>query len=267
MVREENGKNTPKTKIGHSSGGRLGSVIMLSLILVLVVIALGANSWKRDLPVGVVRVQGNSIVSTAEILRLAAIPPGAKLFSLDIASIQRRLKVNPYLRSVTVNRQGPEGISIAVEERKPIAVLIHDPMFYVDEEGVVLPGVKSERLFDLPVLTGSWTDSDCAIGRRMTKEPIQATLRLLVLSRRIGDDLFRLISEVHIRKNGDLVLHTADAGVPVLMGQTDLAARLLKFDAFWRQIVERKGPQQLELVDLRFEEQIVARWTGGVSRQ
>jgi cell division protein FtsQ len=240
---------------------------MLVLIIAVVAVALGANSWKHDLPVSIVRAEGNTIVPTAEILRLAAIPKDAKLFSVDIAAAQKRVKQNPFIRAASVNRQGPEGISVAVEERTPVAILVMNQMLYVDEEGVVLPLVKSERLFDLPALTGALPEAECMPGKRITKQPILEALHLLAISRMISDELFRRISEVQVRESGDLLIHTAEAGVPVLVGHGDLPEKLLKFDGFWRQIVERRGSQQLQQVDLRFEDQVVARWNAGLARR
>lgn len=247
--------------------GNAGTVLMLVLIVAVVVVALGANSWKRDLPVSNVRAEGNTIVPSAEILRLAAIPKDTKLFSVDIAEVQKRVRQNPFIRAASVNRQGPEGISIVVEERTPVAILVMNQMLYIDEEGVVLPLLKSERLFDLPVLTGSLPEAECVPGRRVTKASILEALHLLSISRVISDELFRRISEVQVNESGDLVIYTAEAGVPVLMGHGDLPTRLLKFDSFWRQIVERRGPQQLQQVDLRFEDQVVARWNAGLARR
>jgi cell division protein FtsQ len=247
--------------------GNAGTVFMLVLIVAVVVVALGANSWKRDLPVSNVRAEGNTIVPTAEILRLAAIPKDTKLFSVDIAEVQKRVRQNPFIRAASVNRQGPEGISIAVEERTPVAILIMDQMLYIDEEGVVLPLLKSERLFDLPVLTGALPEAECIPGRRVTSASILEALHLLSISRVISDELFRRISEVQVSESGDLVIYSAEAGVPVLVGHGDLPTRLLKFDSFWRQIVERRGPQQLQQVDLRFEDQVVARWNAGLARR
>lgn len=259
--RTERGLKGEEARTGKpNSRWRLGSVLMGVLIIAIVAVALGANSWKRDLPVSGVRTLGNSIVPASEILKLAAIPKNARLFSVDLGAVQRRVRENPFLRSVSVNRQGPEGISIEVEERQPIALLVKEQLLYVDEEGVVLPVVKSELLFDLPVLTGALPDADCVPGKKISRESVREALHLLVLSRAISDELFRRISEVEVCENGDLLLHTADAGVPVVVGRGEIAMKLVKFDAFWRQIVERRGPQQLRLVDLRFEDRVIARW-------
>jgi cell division protein FtsQ len=247
--------------------GRWGKLLMGTLLLGVVGAAIGAHSWKQDLPVSTIRVEGNAIVSSAEILGLAAIPRQAKLFAVDLAAVQKRVLQNPFIRAVSVNRQGPGGITITVRERRPIALLAAGELLSVDEEGTVLPAVRSDQLFDLPVLTGALSDAECKPGQRITKQPVQEALYALAAARRVDEDLFRQISEIAVHESGALVMHTAEAGVPVILGQGDVPRKLVMFDGFWRQIVERRGPKYLQQVDLRFEDQVIARWNDGLARQ
>ena len=48
--------------------------------------------------------------------------------------------------------------------------------------------------------------------------------------------------------------------MPVLFGQGNVPEKLVKFDSFWKDYVARDGVQDLQYVDLRFEDQVVARW-------
>lgn len=235
---------------------------MSALAVGVLALALKANAWKLDLPISGVHVEGNAIVTTAEVLKLAGIPKEEKLFALDLAAVRERIRRNPFLREVSVNRQGPEGISIEVVERQPVAIVAAEVLLYVDEEGVVLPPAHSELLFDLPVITGAVPASDCVPGKQMTHTAMREALRLVVLSRMISEDLFRRISDVQVLGTGELVFHTAEAGVPVFLGTGSLGEKLVAFDGFWRAIVDRRGPQQLQQVDLRFVDQVVVRWSG-----
>lgn len=248
---------------GPGRGMGRGSIILLSVLAVgVLALALKANAWKLELPISGVRVKGNAIVTSAEVLKLAGIPKQGKLFAVDLAAVRERIRRNPYLREVSVNRQGPEGISIEVVERQPLAIVAAEVLLYVDEEGVVLPPAHSERLFDLPVITGAVPAGECVPGKQIKSAALREAVRLIVLSRTIGEDLFRRISDVQVLGTGELAFHTAEAGVPVLLGTGSLGEKLVMFDGFWRAIVDRRGPQQLQQVDLRFADQVVVRWRG-----
>jgi len=269
-LHDEEPKSVRRDGEGNTTSGPRGGpgkILMLVLILGIVAVGLGANSWKQDLPVAAIRVEGNAIVPGAEILRLAAIPRHARLFAVDLAAVQKRILQNPFVRSVSVNRQGPEGITITVAERRPVALLAASQLLSVDEEGTVLPAVKSDQLFDLPVLTGALPDAECVPGKRITGRPVHEALGALAAARRMDEDLFRRISEIAVYENGDLVMHTAEAGVPVILGQGEIPVKLVTFDGFWRQIVERRGSKSLQQVDMRFEDQVIARWNDGPARQ
>ena len=247
--------------------GGPGKILMIALMVGIVAVALGANSWKHDLPLAAIRVEGNAIVSDAEILRLAAVPPHARLFAVDLAGVQKRVRQNPFVRSVSVNRQGPEGITITVDERRPIALLAAEELLSVDEEGTVLPSVRSDQMFDLPVLTGALPLAECVPGRKLTGRAVREAVDALAAAQRMDEDLFRRISEITLTADGNLVMHTADAGVPVILGRGAIPVKLVTFDGFWRQIVERRGPHYLQQVDMRFEDQVIARWNDGPTRQ
>ena len=260
----QRGKNG---EANRESRGRWGKFLMIVLVLGIMGAALGAHSWKQELPVSAIRVEGNALVSRAEILRLAGISPQAKLFAVDLADVQKRILQNAFIRSVSVNRQGPEGIAITVTERRPVALLAIAELLSVDEEGTVLPAVKSDQLFDLPVLTGALPEAECVPGKRITTAPLQEALRALSAARKMDEELFQRISEITVLENGVLVMHTVEAGVPVILGQGAMPEKLVRFDGFWRQIVERRGPKFLQQVDLRFEDQVIARWNDGSTRQ
>src|SRR5512143_1250111 len=152
--RGEEGEGRQDGTAGVAKGGsgvRWGASLMIALVLGIVAIALGAHSWKRNLPVSVVRVEGNAVVSSAEVLRLAAVPRSARLFSVDLAAVRKRVLQNPFIRSVSVNRQGPGGSTVTVTERRPVALLAAEDLLSVDEEGTVLPSVKWGQLFERPV--------------------------------------------------------------------------------------------------------------------
>ena len=237
-----------------------GWLLLLGLVTVAVASAVVANMWKRDLRVAQVRTEGNQILEAEEVVRLAAIPRDARLFDLDLAAVESRVRSHAFVRAAQVTRSVPDRVTITVVERKPVAVVAADGLAYVDGEGVVLPSVRSEELFDLPVITGVAIPSELTPGTTVRSGEILSALRVIAIAARLGDDACRRISEVHIRPDRQMVLTTAENGVSVMLGGEDVGVRLVKFEGFWKDIVGHRGAQDLELVDLRYEDQVVARW-------
>jgi hypothetical protein len=59
---------------------------------------------------------------------------------------------------------------------------------------------------------------------------------------------------------GDITLFSVDAGAPIIFGRGDAARKLYLLQTFWRNVVKVQGPEKLQSIDLRFEDQVVAKW-------
>ena len=240
--------------------GKILSLLLLAGLLVAAVAAtLGAHYWKRELRVHSIEIYGNRVVSDEEILLLAAVRGDTGLYDVDLRAVQQRVAAQPYIARVAVSRNVPDEITIEVTERVPLAVLPAGRLLALDAEARVLPPARAEVLFDLPVLTGI-APRELVPGRLLEAPGIQQAVMLLRMAEQAGDDLYRRISEVHVRSDGTLLVYTAESSVPVLFGSGDLARKLVTFDGFWRTIVTRRGSTGLRSVDMRYADQVVARW-------
>jgi cell division protein FtsQ len=233
---------------------------MALLIGALLGAAVFANLWKSDLKVATVTVEGNSIVSEKEILTLAGISETTKLVDVDLFAVRRRIEQNSFIRSASVNREAPNRIAIRVEERVPIAAVVLDKIVYLDGDGFVLPPVRSESVFDLPILTGTLSRGELTPGKLCTMLDVREALTVLSIAQQVSDELYRRISEVHVEGEKDIVLYTAEYGVPVVFGRGDTAAKMVKLYSFWKEFVSHRGAQELQYIDLRYQDQVVVRW-------
>lgn len=246
---------------GIKAKGLLGGGLLMGiLVLATVAASAWANIWKADLRVAEVCVEGNVILSENEILAMASIDKGQKLYSVNLLAAQARVLQNAFVKSVAVLREAPDRITIRVRERVPIAAAVLDNIEYLDADGVVLPHVRSETSFDLPVVTGGFQSSDFSPGKKVAKAGVIEAIEILSVARQLSDELYRRISEVHTEAGRDIVLYTAESGVPVIFGHGNAASKLVKFEGFWNEIVRHHGAAELNCVDLRFEDQVVVRW-------
>jgi cell division protein FtsQ len=193
-----------------------GSVLLSALLLaVLITTFLAANGWKRDLHISTVRIEGNTLLTDAEILALAAIPANENLFDIDLYAVRQRLQRNHFVKNADVSRHLPNGITITIIERVPVAALVVNHLLYVDENGYVLPALRPEQAFDLPVLTGNLPLADCLPGRQLSGGPVKEALSILIMAKRGANELEQLISEIHIEPDSSLVIFTTESGIPV----------------------------------------------------
>jgi cell division protein FtsQ len=221
--------------------------------------AIGANIWKHDLRVGRVRIEGNAVVQADDIRTRAAVQPGVRLFDLDLAAVEKRVKGNAFIKTVRVNREVPDLVVITVEERVPLAAVADGSLKYIDDEGVVLPYVRSERMIDLPLLTGVTPAKELVPGATITDPVLDEMLTIVRTSQLVGDDLYRNISEIHNADTG-FILFTSDCGTPVVFGRGDIARKLVTMDGFWKHVVQPVGARMVQSIDVRFDDQVICRW-------
>jgi cell division protein FtsQ len=96
---------------------------MLFLVALVVAVLLGyvGASWPGFRPKHV-RVVGNVIVSTQEILAQANINPRGNVWLQNAGAIARRVEEIPYVLTARVRRRPPGDVTIAIVERRPFAV-------------------------------------------------------------------------------------------------------------------------------------------------
>jgi cell division protein FtsQ len=235
-------------------------LLMALLALMLVGMAVYANLWKENRRVEEVVVEGNRVIPSREILALAKVPANALLFELDLFEIERRVQKNEFVKSAAVHRDLPNRVRITVEERTPVAaVVMNGRPYYLDADGVVLPPARSPFIFDLAVLTGALPTAELLVGRQTKNRTVLDALHVLAVARAIDEHLHANISEVKLNGGAGMMLYTSDAAVPVILGRTNIGAQLVKLAAFWKEVVARQGAENMQYIDLRFEEQVVVR--------
>lgn len=240
-------------------------ITFLLLIVLVSGVTFHANRWKRDLRVEMVRVHGCRILSEKEVVSLARIPVGVPLYDVDLMKVRERLRANAYIRDAVVVHDLPSSIMITIQERTPVAVLGGTELFYVDEEGVVLPPVNSREILDVPVITGLSHHNRLKPGMKIQSDDFRVAMEILMsaasLEREGGSDveIYHLISEIHIG-GPDPTIYTAEHGIPVLFARENIEQQLLYLQSFWDQYVRQQGSEQVSSIDLRFDGQVVVRW-------
>jgi len=233
---------------------------VLMLIALMICLAFGANAWKSSLKINQIKIDGNRIVGMNEIIQLTQVQIGALLYQVNLTSIQQNVMSHYYIKDAVVERNLPNSIHIQISERVPVAMVNLSEPLYLDEDGVVLPKTVSYKIYDLPMISGISSDEHFVLGSTITRPDEIEALQLLAVLRTVNRPLYYNISEIQVRNGGDIVLYSAEGGVPIIFGRGELPEKLSRLEIFWNDIVHTRGVQYLQYVDLRYQDQIVARW-------
>jgi hypothetical protein len=91
-----------------------------------------------------VRVQGNVLLSRAEVEDVAAVV-GANVFWVDRGQVTARLRALPLVQTAEVSVELPDSVEVTIVERQPAAFWISgNESYLVDPEGVILKAVDAD---------------------------------------------------------------------------------------------------------------------------
>jgi cell division septal protein FtsQ len=185
----------------------------------------------------------------------------ALLDTVSLGAIRDRLAGDPYIRTARVSRTFPGTVTIDIEERIPVASFnINGQIRYIDVEGVVLPPMKSDARFDLPFVSGIPALRKARVGVTVESDDYFEAIALLDAALATDSSIYRLISEVDMNGGGDIIIHSVDLAVPIMFGRGDAPAKFALLRSFWAKFVLDEGPEKLDYLDLRFSDQVVAKW-------
>jgi cell division protein FtsQ len=131
----------------------------LPLAALVVAAAVWLVYWGPVFVVKDVAVRGVSASAADEVRVAAAVPQGVQLARLDLSGAQRRVARIPAVRSVRVARTWPDGVTITVTLRQPVAVVkdANGVLHLADSTGTTYAEVSAAPE-DLPLVSADAGD-------------------------------------------------------------------------------------------------------------
>ena len=239
---------------------RWGLWLLVPLVACTIAIFVFSHEWKKSLKLRHVEVEGLHALSVQEITALSRVPMNTPLFDVDLAAAQQRIAANPFVKVASVTRQYPDLLRISIQEREPIATVNGGQVWYIDASGVLMPFRQSALKLDLPIISGVSGVQNAKGGEVVADKEIAEALEILHEARTIDSSLYHFISEINMNHGGDITLFSVDAGAPIIFGRGDALRKLYLLQTFWQNVVKVQGPEKLQSIDLRFDDQVVAKW-------
>ena len=237
--------------------GKRVYVYFAVLTLVILTIFGVKAKWQKHVPVKQVTVEGISVISKDEIVRLMKLPLNVPMYELDLSALQHNIMANSFVKRVVIQRDAPSTLRVIVEERTPAAILLANDLYYIASDGTVLPYIASSETYDIPVISGVDSLSAIKTGQRLFNADVVEALEIINASKMTSDNIFHSISEIRLRKGHDLVLYSFESGIPIIFGKGDAAKKIVKLDAFWQKFIQSNETNDIQYIDIRFDDQVV----------
>ncbi len=222
-----------------------------------------------------VDVQTDGVIAPDQLRRWTGVRPGENLFALDLATVQRNLRLISMIQSASVEKVFPHTLRVRVTEREPIAqVSIYRPQagggvqtapLYLDSEGYVIlplapaqysPGSTPLSPDQLPGITGV-SATDVQPGRQVQLPQIRAALDLILAFQRSPMQSLADIAKVDVSA-ADVLLIKTGQGSDITFGLSDLDRQFLRWQAIFSE--GQRMNKALATLDLAVSNSIPATW-------
>jgi cell division protein FtsQ len=251
LIQPAREKNTPK---------RWGLWLFIPLMAGMITLFVFSTEWREGLKIERVIINGSNILRAQDVYALSNVPAKTVMYDLNILDVQKRIAGHPFVKAVCVHRQVPDELLIDIVERVPIASVNGAELRYIDEDGVMLPYIQSPVQFDLPMISGIDGLEKNAAGTTAANNDLYQAIAILQTAILVDSSVYHLISEIKMNRGNDVMLYASEGGIPILLGQGDVAKKLVTFQTFWNNFIRTDDPERLKYIDLRFDGQVVVKW-------
>lgn len=207
------------------------AAVLVSVVMVSVAGAM-AYSWLGRSTLFTVReIDMNRCehVTRDEVWGILKGAPQGNIWRLSTRSIGMRLKEHPWVKDVSVRKTFPDTLVVRIVERKPVAMINSDALWYVDAGGTIFKRLSAYDPKNFPIITGFDRRELASSEDVVVRRNLMRTIDLLTVAE--AGALGRNISEVHFDAQEGFTLVTRDNGLQLKLGTVDIKDAIRRIDA------------------------------------
>jgi cell division protein FtsQ len=220
-----------------------------------IVVEVRAALRHPALCLSVVSVEGNVVVTAAEIAAATGLSPGTPLVDVDPTAVEARLLLHPWIRGARAQRLPPSRLRVTVEEREPTAVRLGEETgtdWLVDAEGTIFAPAAPEHLDALPQIRGAQEVLPGPADPRLARA---AALARALAGRAVGP-----VAEIELPSDDDpegLAFRLRGSARRILVGSSDIPRALDRLERLLAAGLAETAASHT--IDLRFADRAILR--------
>jgi cell division protein FtsQ len=204
-------------------------------------------------------VDRKMVLQTASSIAHDSFFVGKPISQLDLLTLEQRLNTNMLIKQAHVFTDLNGRLFFEVTQRQPIlrVVNINNQQFYIDKEGLKMP-LSPVFTAHVPVASGYITEA----MERSDSVETHLLKGLVKIATYVDKDAFwkAQIEQIFVNEEAEIILVPKLGNHKVLFGNThNLELKFEKLLIFYREGLNRVGWNKYQTIDLRFENQVVAK--------
>jgi cell division protein FtsQ len=237
--------------------------ILGAALIILFVIAWKAKEEKKCSAIQIELVGENTaalFIDEKEILQIIheqGVKEGQAIGDLNLSTLEKYLETIRWVKHVELFLDNAQVLQVKIEQRIPIARIFTATgnSFYIDKEGLQLP-LKQLTVLRLPVFTNFPTDQ-----QKLSKPDSLLLNDIVHFTQAVATDSFFMAqtAQVNIADNGDFELIPSVGDHLVLIGSVEkIEDKLNRLYTFYKKVWVQSGLNAYQVIDCRFDNQIIA---------
>jgi cell division septal protein FtsQ len=252
-------KALKRRPVRHAGAGRFLAAVVAGAVL----IAAGAYAGKTyggkvsalaaklqgsgNTAVEKVVVQGSMHINIDDMIKRGALSMPKNLKEFKPERLQALFRANPWIEKIDNIRAAGTTVTLAVSERRPVALLQKGSICLVDHEGVCLP-LAARTAYELPLLSGL-ADSTGKDGiRRLTAEDCGRMNRFLRGARLADSSFAAAVTQACFGPDRAVSVVLSAGPTVVVFDESDMGAGLQRLARVWEGVqAEENPPARIDL--------------------
>ncbi len=233
--------------------GRVIPALVLLVLLAAGSTALPGLFFKKEISQKVTgyELTGAKMLTPDEYVAFAKAVP-AKGDYPDLNIFYDRLMNHPYIKKLEMKLGDGGKVKIEIEEKEIAAsVYIGDKLVLLSRELEVLPLLKELKTFDWPVIRNTRLDK-VAYFKVFADSTILPGYKIARACKLAGGALAANLSEIDLRRGGDIILIFSDMRPPVICNRKAIAEQILTLKQIREAGKQFSLDDRVEYIDLRY---------------
>ena len=224
-----NKNNTKKQAKKERKKKKLKKIIKLITLFLLIIGGFVFALVSPIFNIKEIQVSNNNQIATETIISLSQLQLGQNLFRFNKNKIEKEIKTNPYIESVTIKRKIPSKIEISVKERnRNYNVEFLNGYAYINNQGYILE--ISDQKLDLPTIQGISTDAEQIVeGNRLNTEDlekIETVIQIMNICKNY--ELDQKVSAIDITNKNNYIIYMNEEKKIINLGdESNLSTKML----------------------------------------
>lgn len=208
---------------------RMLSFVKGALITTVIIGAILALMLSPLFSIKEIIVEGNAKITENEIKILSEINVGDNLFTTNNNTAINKIKNNPYIEEVEIDKQSPDKIVIKIKERKATyAIKCNNKYVYINNQGYILEEAESSNNL-IEIVSYKTPTEQIKLGGRLLEEDLDLLGTILKITESANNNgLANLITSIDIGNKSDIILKIASEGKTVYIGNaSDINTKMM----------------------------------------